>query len=85
MGTDESLTHNMRGRPLNKLTSAKLLANVGAQPWEILRYRIKAQRDKQLPAFLREGDLSRVDLYVQEFRLVVRKDFSIVDDEIVMA
>jgi SAM-dependent methyltransferase len=85
IGTDRAMARNNRGHPLNKLTSAELLGKVGEQPWEILTYRIKAQHDKRLPDFLCKSSLSRVDLYLREFRLIVRKDFSLVGDEIVMA
>jgi SAM-dependent methyltransferase len=84
IGIDGVPTCNSQGHFLNKLTSARLLAAVGEQPWEILTYKLKAMRAKRLPDFLRTGELNRVDLFVREFRLIVRKDFAIVADEIVM-
>jgi SAM-dependent methyltransferase len=70
---------------LNRLTTERFLAAVGAQPWDILTYRIKAQHDRPLPGFLRTSALSRVDLYTKEFRLIARKSFSIVGDRVLSA
>jgi SAM-dependent methyltransferase len=70
---------------LNQLTTTRFLAAVGAQPWDILTYRIKAQHDRPLPGFLCASALSRVDLYTKEFRLIARKSFSIVGDRVLPA
>jgi SAM-dependent methyltransferase len=85
VGVDDAPAQNDAGHPLNKLTSARFLAEVGKQPWEIMTYVIKPQIDRPLPDFLRAGGVSRLDLYLREFRFIARKVFSVVDDEIVMA
>jgi SAM-dependent methyltransferase len=85
LGVDGAPVRINRRDWLNKLTTEGFLAAVGKQPWDIVTYRIKAQRDKPLPPFLRTSNLSRVDLHTKEFRLIARKSFSVVDDEIVDA
>jgi SAM-dependent methyltransferase len=85
LGVDGAAVRINRRDWLNKLTTSGLLAAVGKQPWDIVTYRIKAARDKPLPPFLRTSNLSRVDLYTKEFRLIARKGFSIVDDGILDA
>jgi SAM-dependent methyltransferase len=70
---------------INKLTSERFLAAVGRQPWDIVTYRIAAESEKPLPSFLRGGDVSRVDLFTKSFRLIARKRFSVVDDEVIEA
>ena len=70
---------------INKLTTERFLAAVGRQPWDIVTYRIAAEREKPLPSFLRSGDVSRVDLFTKSFRLIARKRFSVVDDEAIDA
>jgi SAM-dependent methyltransferase len=66
---------------LNKLTVSRFLAAVGRQPWNILDFSITAP-DLDLPPFLRASSLSRVDLFVREFRFIGRKAFSVIDDQI---
>jgi SAM-dependent methyltransferase len=79
----ERETHEIKNDWLNQMTTGRFLGAVGKQPWDIVRYRIKPQRDKPLPPFLLAGDLNRADLYTKEFRLIARKSFSVVDDQIV--
>jgi SAM-dependent methyltransferase len=85
LGIDDSHVYINRHHLLNKLTTARFLAAVGKQPWDILTYRIAARASKPLPQFLRSNDLPRLDLYTKEFRLIATKGFSIVGDEVVVA
>lgn len=70
------------GHFLNKLTVSQLLAEVGKQPWDILRLERVAHYTKQLPAFLAESPVPKVDLLVREFRLVIVKHWDVIDGQV---
>jgi SAM-dependent methyltransferase len=84
LGIDDAHVFINRHHRLNKLTTAKFLGAVGKQTWDIVTYKIAARANKPLPQFLRATNLSRLDLYTKEFRLIARKGFSIVGDEILL-
>jgi SAM-dependent methyltransferase len=85
LGVDETPASPNKLGYLNKLTTSKFLATVGRQPWDILAYRIAAEAHRSLPPFLCSGNISRVDLYTKELRMIARKAFSVVADEVVEA
>lgn len=66
---------------LNALTVSQMLEHVGRFPWKIVVLQRVANYSKKIPAFLRESDLNRTDLYTREFRLVAQKMWDYVDDD----
>ncbi|WP_082528742.1 methyltransferase domain-containing protein [Methylobacterium sp. Leaf466] len=58
---------------LNGLTNSRFLEAIGHHPWRLLKYDVRVETGLELPDFVKDGPISKMDLFTREFRCVAQK------------